>query len=206
MKTAMKNVFLAASLAASLAALAIPVVAQATGSAAGSKSPSPKPTVQQRKKHPQKHIAHGVQKRHRTAGEAASLERKEAGASTEERNIREDNHGRLTSANRARLQHRQNHVSKAIDHKKHNAVVSRAHARTAPEQRPQQHRSAQLKTGQLTTRQAAHLETKETSLRHQIHSDREQDAGKLTPEDQTNPQQDKSTNQIHLKEHNARMF
>ena len=202
MKTAMKNVFLPAS----LAALATLIVAQASGAAAGTKPPSPKPTVQQHKKHPQKHIAHGVQNRKRTAGEAASLERKEAGAGAEKRDMREDNRGRLTSANRARLQHPQNHVSKAIDHKKHNAVVSSAHAKTAAGPGPQQHRTAKLRTGQLTTRQAAHLETKETSLHHQIHSNRKQDAGKPTPEDQTNPQQEKNATQIHLKEHNARMF
>ncbi len=202
MRTAIKNVFLAAS----LATLAIPVVARANGAAAGTKSPAPKPTVQQRKKNQQKPIAHGAQNGKRTAGEAASLKRKEAGARAEERDMREDNHGRLTSANRARLQHRQNHVSKAIDHKKHNAVVASAHAKGADGTRPQQHRTAKLKTGQLTTRQAAHLETKETSLHHQIHSNREQGAGELTPEDQTNPQQNKSANPIRLKEHNARMF
>jgi hypothetical protein len=201
MKTAMKNLFLAAS----LAALAIPIVAQASGAAAGSKSLSPKPAVQQRKRHQQKHIAHGAQNGNLTAGEAASLERKEARLNAEERDMREDNRGRLTSANRARLQHRQNRVSKAIHHKKRNAVVASAHAKTAPGPRPQQHRTAELKTGQLTTRQAAHLKTKETSLHHQIHSDREQDAGKLTLENQTNPQ-DKNSNQIRLKEHNARMF
>ena len=202
MTTAMKNVFLAAS----LAALAIPVVAQTSGAAAGSKSPAHKPTVQQRKKHQHKRIADGVQKRKRTVGEAASLERKEAGPNTEERDLREDNRGRLTSANRARLQQQQNRVSKATPHKKHNAVVASVHSKSAAGPRPQQHRTAQLKTGQLTTRQAAHLKTKEASLHHQIHSNRKQDAGKLTPEDQTNPQQEKNANQIHLKEHNARMF
>ena len=201
MKSAMQNVFLAAS----LAALAIPVVAQASGAAGEAKSRTHKQAVQQPKKHQQKRIAPKVQNRKRTAGEAASLERKEAGMNAEERDMREDNHGRLTSANRARLQHQQNRASKAIDHKKHNAIVATAHAKTAPGPRPQQHRTATLKTGQLTTRQAAHLETKETSLHYQIHSDRELNGGKPTPESQTNPQ-DKNSNQIHLKEHNARMF
>ncbi len=202
MKSAMQNVFLAAS----LTALAIPVVAQASGVAGEAKSRAHKQAVQQPKKHPQKGIAPSVQNRKRTAGEAASPERKEAGMNAEERDMREDNRGRLTSTNRARLQHRQNHVSKAIDHKKHNAVVTSAHSKGADGTRPQQHRTAKLKTGQLTTRQAAHLETKETSLHHQIHSNREQGAGELTPEDQTNPQQNKSANPIRLKEHNARMF
>jgi hypothetical protein len=202
MKSAMQNVFLAAS----LAALAIPVVAQASGAAGEAKSRAHNQAVQQHKKHQQKRIAPSVQNRKRTAGEAASLERKEAGMNAEERDTLKDNRGSLTFANRARLRHRQNHVSKAIDHKKHSAVVGSAHAKIAPGPRPQQHRTAKLKTGQLTTRQAAHLETKQASLHHPIHSDREQDGGKLTPEDQSNPQQDKSTNQIHLKKHNARMF
>jgi len=201
MKSAMQKVFLAAS----LAALAIPVVAQASGAAGEAKSRAHKQAVQQPKKHQQKGIAPRVQNRKRTAGEAASLKRKEPGMNADERDMREDSRGRLTSTNRARLRHRQNHVSKAIDHKKHNAVVASAHAKIVPGPRPQQHRTAELKTGQLTTRQAAHLETKETSLHHPIHRDREQDGGKLTPESQTNPQ-DKNSNQIRLKEHNARMF
>ena len=198
----MQNVFLAAS----LAALAIPVVAQASGAVGEAKSRAHKQAVQQPKKHEQKGIAPRAQNRKRTAGEASSLERKEAGMNAEERDMREDNRGRLTSANRAAgLQHRQNRASKAIDHKKHNAVVASAHAKIVPGPRPQQHRTATLKTGQLTARQAAHLETKETSLHHQLHSDRELDGGKPTPESQTNPQ-DKNSNQIRLKEHNARMF
>ena len=201
MKSAMQNVFLAAS----LAALAIPVVAQVSGAAGEAKSRTHKQAVQP-KKHQQKGIAPRVQNRKRTASEAASLERKKAGMNAEERDMQEDNRGRLTSANRAaRLQHRQNRASKAIDHKKHSAVVASAHAKTPPGPRPQQHPTATLKTGQLTARQAAHLETKETSLHHQLHSDRELDGGKLTPESQTNPQ-DKNSNQIRLKEHNARMF
>ncbi len=75
MKSAMQNVFLAAS----LTALAIPVVAQASGVAGEAKSRAHKQAVQQPKKHPQKGIAPSVQNRKRTAGEAASLERKEAG-------------------------------------------------------------------------------------------------------------------------------
>jgi len=59
-------------------------------------------------------------------------------------------------------------------------------------------RSAELKTTQLTKRHAAHLETKEASLHHQIHSDREQD--------RTPTLKDEGQAQIHLKKHNARMF
>ncbi len=202
MKTTLKNVLLAAG----LSALAVPVVAQNSGATA--QKAAHKLTVQQRKQHQQKRIAHGLQSGKLTSGEAASLERKEVGLNAEEREMREDNRGRLTAANRAQLQHQQNRVSKAIYHKKHNATVARAHAKNAAGPRTQQQRAAELKTGQLTSSKAAHLETKEASLHHQIHSDREPDGAKRTSEDraQVNPQQNKNTNQIRLKKHNARMF
>lgn len=198
----MKNVFLAAS----LAALAMPVVAQETGGAAEANSPANKLTVQQRQKHQKKRIAHGIQSGQLAAGEAASLERKEAGLNTEERDMR-DNRGRLTSAHRAQLQHQQNRGSKAIDHDQHNTAMANTHSKSAGPRTPQQPRAAQLKTGHLTTRQAAHLKTKEASLHRQIHSDREQNGGKLAPQDRAPvDQQNKTTNQIRLKKHNARMF
>ena len=155
-----------------LATLAIPVVAQNTVSAQPKAS---KPA----------------------ASEASSLERKEAGPTTEERDTREDNRGRLTSARHS--QHKTNQVSKATDHHKH---IVTAHAQnTNP-----QHHAAQLKTGQLTTSQSSHLKTKEAAF-HQIPSEPEQDR-KRTTEDpaQTTPPQDKNTAPIHLKKHNARMF
>ncbi len=201
MKTALKNVLLAAS----LAALTVSVVAQEASGAADSKASAHKPTPQQHKKLPQKRIAHRTTSGKRTAGEAANLERQEAGLNAEERDMREDNRGRLTSASRA--QHHPSHVSKAINQHKHSPTVATAHARNAAPVHTRQHRAPELKTGQLTPGQAAHLETKEASLHHQIHSDREQD-GKPAPEDQaqTSAQQNKTTNQIHLKKHNARMF
>ncbi len=194
MKTTIKTVFLAAG----LAALAAPVAAQSANPA------TPKPTeraaIQPRKKHPQKHIAHRVQSGNLTAGEGASLERKEAGLNTEERDVREDNRGRMTSARRAQLHH-PNHVSKALGQHSHTTAATKKVSR--------QHRAAELKTGQLTTRQASHLETKEASLHHQIHRRRKQDSNptsknKEEEQAQTN-QQNTNANQI-LKKHNARMF
>jgi hypothetical protein len=194
MKTAMKTAFLAAS----LAALAVPVVAQAA-TAAASKSHAPKAVAKQTRKHPQKQIAHAARDGKRTAGKAASLGRNESGAGSEERDMRDDNRGRVTSTHRVQPQHQQTHISKTISPKSHSAVIPSAHAKRSPAPRAQQHRTAKLKTGQLTTSKAAHLETKEAALHRQIHSDREQDSTKLTPETE-------NTNQIHLKKHNARMF
>jgi hypothetical protein len=200
MKTAMKTAFLAAS----LAALAVPVVAQAA-TAAGSKSHAPKSTAKQARKHPQKQIAHTARNSKRTAGEAASLGRNKSDAPSEKRDMRDYSRARVTSAHGVQPHHQQTHSSKTISHKSHRVPVTNAHAKTSPATRAQLHRTAKLKTGQLTTSKAAPLETKEAALHHQIHSDREQDSAKVSPETQTDPQ-DKNTNQIHLKKHNARMF
>ena len=182
MQTMLKNMLLAAS----LATLTVPVVAQAT-SAADSNPPAHQATVQPHKKHPRKRIALGPQSGKLTAGEAASLERKEGGLTAEDHDMGEDNRGRLTAAGRAHLQHQRN------------ATVVSAHATNAAGPRTQPRHAAELKTGQLTTRQSAHLATKETALHHQSHSDRE-------PHGQPTPEDGAQTNQIRLKKHNARMF
>lgn len=204
MKNAIKNMFLAAT----LAAVAAPVAAQNTDAHAHSKALTRQPAVQQRKQHQQKRIAHGIQSGKLTAGEAASLEKKEAGLNAEERDMREDNHGRLIAANRAKLRHQRNQVSKAIYHDKHNATAANSHPKTVAGQRAQNQQpraAAGLKTGQLTSRAAPHPQTKQASFNRQVHRDHHENGGKLTPA-QPNRQQNKTSNPIRLKKHNARMF
>ncbi len=201
MENTMKNMLLAAS----LAALTIPVGAQDTS--ADPKLPARKPAFQTSSQRQYKPIVHGASSKKATSGEAASLEKKEA--NDEERDMREDNRGRLTMANRAKIHHQQNQVSKAAHSKQHNPGVVNVKAKSAGlHAKTQRPAHAELKTGQLTASQAGHLETKETSLRRDIHSDREETGGKPKSGDheQTNQPPNKSTNEIHLKKHNARMF
>jgi hypothetical protein len=168
-------------LAASLAALGMPGAAQSSSAAHPNTLPQT-PAAQQPKRHPQKGIAKGVSGKV-TGGEAASLERKEGGGNAEDRDMREDNRGRLTSADRAKLRHQQNRVSKSIHHDQHHPTLANARSKsTAGQNANKQAHAAQFKTGQLTTRQATHVETKKSSLHREIHSDREQEGGKRTPE------------------------
>lgn len=179
MESMTKNVLLATA----LATLSISAFAQNHSSAAPTSS---KQVTTAR--HPTKRVSHVVLKHKRAIGEAASLEKNEAGIN-EERDMREDNRGRLVSARSAKLHPSQ--VSKAT-YQTRNAA-------------PQPH-STQLKTGEYKSSQAAHIETKEAALHHQIHSDHEQDR-KLTmhgPDQADTPS--KNTSTIHLKKHNARMF
>jgi hypothetical protein len=80
-------------------------------------------------------------------------------------------------------------------------VANASAQNTAGQHGGKQQQAASLKTSQLTSGGTAHIETKESSLHREIHSDREE-----TGSAPATPQPNKTTNQIHLKKHNARMF
>src|SRR5580698_3673253 len=73
---------------------------------------TPPPTVQDRKTDQQDRIANGVQDGQLTAGETKNLENKEAGINSEEKTMRSDDNGHLTSADRTAINQQQNAVSK----------------------------------------------------------------------------------------------
>jgi hypothetical protein len=81
------------------------------------------PTINQRKDNQQDRIANGVQSGHLTAGETRNLETKESALKTEEHNMRMADNGKLTTADRAKLNHQRNRLSRQIYDKKHNGRV-----------------------------------------------------------------------------------
>jgi len=88
-------------------------------------APADPQSIAQRKDNQQDRIAQGVQSGQLTAGETANLETKEAGLNKEEHTMRQDDNGHLTAADRARLNRQQNHLSRQIYNKKHNARTTR---------------------------------------------------------------------------------
>ena len=83
---------------------------------------NPKNEVGKRAENQQDRIAQGIKSGQLTAGEAANLERKEAGINREVRNDRAANGGKLTQQERAQVNRQQNHVSQKIYRDKHNAA------------------------------------------------------------------------------------
>jgi hypothetical protein len=70
----------------------------------------------------------------------------------------------------------------------------------------QQDRIAQgVKSGQLSDKETANLETKEHKLNQEVHTDRTANGGKLTSQERTqvNGQQNKLSKQIYVDKHNA---
>ena len=190
-------------LGAAIAAFMLPAIAQTSGSDA-------KPaTVQQRKENQQDRIANGVESGQLTAGETTNLERKEAGINRETHDMREDNGGKLTPADRARLNRQQNRLSGQIYRDKHNAAVQNTNPRTevGQRQRNQQERIGQgIQSGQLTAGETAHLERREAAVNHEIHNERAANGGHLTPGEraQVNRQQNRTSRQIYREKHNGR--
>jgi len=81
------------------------------------------PRVEVRKENQQKRIAQGVKSGQLTAGETANLEKKEVAINKEVRADRAANGGKLTPAERRRVNAQQNKVSAKIYKDKHNAAV-----------------------------------------------------------------------------------
>jgi hypothetical protein len=190
-------------LTAVMAGLMLPLAAQT--------SPATAPaTINQRKENQQDRIANGIQDGQLTAGETKNLEKKESNLNQEERDMRKLDNGHLTAADRATLNQQQNKLSQNIYKDKHNARVQNTDPKSEVGQRErnQQERIAQgVKSGELTAGETAHLEGREAHINKEVHNDRAANGGKLTPAErrQVNRQQDRTSNAIYRKKHNARV-
>jgi hypothetical protein len=202
----MKNPTKITLLSAALAILALPVVAQnqstdASGNVTGQ-------SIQDRKANQQDRIGNGVKTGELTAGETTNVEKKEAGLNQEERDMRKQDDGRLTGADKAALTQQQNQLSKQIYQDKHNASVQNTSpsTRMGDREEHQQQRIGQgIQSGQLTAGEAAHLEQNQARINREVRSDRAANGGTMTPAErqQINHQQNQQSRQIYRDKHNA---
>ena len=166
------------------------------------------PTIKQRKENQQDRIANGIQSGQLTAGEASKLETKEAAVNGEIKADRAANGGKLTPAEKAKINQQQNGLSKQIYNDKHNANTAHYGNNEVDQRRKnQQERIAQgVKSGQLTAGETAKLENQEKGINQQVKADRAANGGKLTPGEKTqiNKEQNQESKKIYNKKHNAR--
>jgi hypothetical protein len=101
------------ALALSLVLPSVSLLAQAPSNA----------TINQRKVNQQDSIAQGVKSGQLTSGETQHLEKQESAINHEERAMRAQNNGHLTSADKKLINHQQNQESKRIYRDKHNKRV-----------------------------------------------------------------------------------
>lgn len=168
---------------------------------------TPPPTIQDRKDDQQDRIANGVQDGQLTAGETKNLESKEANINSEEHTMRADDDGKLTAADRTKINNQQNKVSSDIYADKHNAATAHYGNNEVGQRRQlQQDRIANgIRSGQLTAHETSNLEGKEQGVNHEVAGMRQANGGKLTAGDKAvvNHQQNKLSGQIYAKKHNA---
>ena len=194
---------------AALIAFAVPAAfAQQSGNSSTNTSgttTTSSPTIQQRKENQQDRIANGIQSGQLTAGETKNLETKEAGLNKEEKNMRSADNGKLTSADRTKLNNQQNRMSNQIYQDKHNANTAHYGNNQVGQRREnQQDRVANgVRNGSLTPGQTAKLENKEQGVNKEVAGMRQANGGKLTNADKkaVNKQQNKLSKQIYNKKH-----
>jgi hypothetical protein len=190
-----------------MAATLMPATAQTTGRPTPTKTPTSK-TINQRKENQQDRIGQGIQSGQLTAGEASKLETKESDVNKEERLMRAEDNGKLTSTDKKALTQQQNQLSNQIYKDKHNGAVQNTSPSSRVGQRAenQQDRIAQgVKSGRLTAGETSRLEQKESNLNKEVANDRKANGGHLTPAEkaQVNRQQNKLSSQIYKDKHNS---
>jgi hypothetical protein len=204
----MKNQSKLILLSAALAIFALPVVAQSTDASANNQPTGQ--TVQDRKDNQQDRIAQGVKSGELTAGETSNLEKKESNLNQEERDMRNLDNGHLTTADKDTLNQQQNKLSHQIYDDKHNAATQNTDPKSVAGQRAenQQDRIAHgIKSGQLTDKEAANLESNEAKINNEVRNDRAANGGKLNAQQkaQVNRQQNQESRQIYRARHNGRV-
>jgi hypothetical protein len=164
-------------------------------------------SIEQRKDNQQQRIGNGIENGSLTAKEAGRIETQEKGLNTEERGMRQENGGKLTSADKATLNGQQNKLSNEIYNQKHDAQVQpKATNEVNARGRAQQQRIGQgVKSGSLTAGETAKLEDKEARLNKEEHNDRAANGGKLTSGEKAkiNRQQNHVSKQIYRDKHNG---
>src|SRR5271168_4815154 len=193
--------------AAALIVLCVPsaFAQQATTDSTATTTDKPE-TIAQRKDNQQDRIAQGIGSGQLTPGETKNLETKEAGLNKEERNMRSEDDGHLTTADRDKLNNQQNHLSNQIYDDKHNDRTDNFKGEVGQRQENQQDRIAQgVKSGQLTAGETSKLETQQQGINREVKGMREENGGKLSKGDKAlvNKQQNQASRNIYNKKHNG---
>ena len=200
----MKTRELILSAAALVAFCGAPAFAQSSTSTTN----PPPGSIAQRKDNQQDRIANGIDSGQLTAGETKRLETGEAAVNKEESNMRAADDGHLTSADRATLNRRQNHLSDRIYDDKHNGRTAHYGPGEVGQRREnQQDRIAQgARSGQLTAGETARLENQQQGINREVAADRQANGGHLTGADRRaiNQSQNRASRNIYNKKHNGR--
>jgi hypothetical protein len=149
-------------------------------------------------------IANGLRSGQMTSGEAARAERTQANIDQQVHNDRAANGGKLTGQEKQQINSEQNAASRQIYDEKHNDNTIKPNAVDNREANQQQRTANGLRSGQMTSGEAAKTNSNQAKTAQQVHNDRIANGGALNAQQkkQINKEQNKNSKQIHNEKHN----
>jgi hypothetical protein len=150
-------------------------------------------------------IAQGLRSGQMTSGEAARADATQSNIDQQVHNDRTANGGKLTQQERQQINQEQNGSSRQIYNEKHNGNTV-APNEVDNREANQQARTAQgLRSGQMTSGEAARTNRNQSDVAQQVHNERTANGGALTPQEkrQANKQENKNSKQIYNEKHNG---
>lgn len=182
--------------------MVLPAAVLITGATALAQEP-----IHERKENQQERIGEGVENGSLTSGEAARLEKREAGINEEIAADRAANGGKLTPEEREKIDRQQDRLSRDIHQQKHDAQTQHYGTNEVDQRREnQQQRIGQgIESGKMTAGEAARAESQEKKIDREVRKDRGANGGTLTPHEKAkiNGEQDRVSRGIYHKKHNA---
>ena len=151
-------------------------------------------------------IANGLRSGQMTSGEAARAERTQADIDQQVHNDREANGGKLTGQERGQINNEQNAASRQIYDEKHNGDTVKPNEVDDREANQQRRTAEGLRSGQMTSGEAARTNENQANVAQQVHNERTANGGALTKQQkqQVNQEQNKNSKQIYNEKHNKK--
>jgi hypothetical protein len=149
-------------------------------------------------------IANGLRSGQMTSGEAARAERTQSNIDQQVHDDREANGGKLTGAEREQINGEQNQASRQIYDEKHNGNTVKPNEVDDREANQQQRTANGLRSGEMTSGEAAKTNANQAAVAQQVHNERTANGGALTPKEkkQANKEENKNSKQIYNEKHN----
>jgi len=149
-------------------------------------------------------IANGLRSGQMTSGEAAHAERTQSHIDQQVHNDRVANGGKLTGQERQQINGEQNAASRQIYNEKHNGNTVQPNKVDNREANQQQRTANGLRSGQMTSGEAARTNQNQAKTAQQVHNDRTANGGALNAgqKKQVNNEQNKNSRQINNEKHN----
>ncbi|MGA9672021.1 MAG: hypothetical protein WBQ94_22610 [Terracidiphilus sp.] len=149
-------------------------------------------------------ISNGLRSGQMTSGEAARAERSQSNIDQQVHNDREANGGKLTGQERQQINGEQNAASRQIYNEKHNGNTVTPNAVDNREANQQQRTANGLRSGEMTSGEAARTNRNQSNVARQVHNERTANGGALNGQQrqQVNKEQNKNSKQIYNEKHN----